>query len=362
MHVPSFNSVSRLRRTLAGFFACVVPLLWSGCQGQGTERSVNHAASTTCVTISSDTRRPSISGLARLGPDSYVAVHDSRADAVDAGVVTDRLSVVVVGGSDVLTAWPVALVVNSEDVPRDLESIAAVPGRQGRFFLLESGGDDGLRRLFTCEVSLDSNGGHRAQLTGPPVDLRPYSTTLQNVEGLCVVPHADDSGAVDLLIADRGKARGPEGGAKKSRKPQTNVVQVATITLRDGIVTGSRTWEFAAPQLPADAKGARSVSRWRTASDLVIGPDQGLYVTSAIDAGPTGPFRSLISRVGSIGPRGFVPSNAIPSVLLEGNKVEGICFVALDASGQLSMLAGCDNEELGGAILRVETTELLAPK
>lgn len=334
-------------RMLATCAVVAVATMLAACCGERVEPARG-------TLLTADSPLPTVSGLAPFGDATFVAVHDVRIGEANGGLVADRLSVLAIGPSGVVTRRPVSLEVGSLDVPRDLEAIAAIPGTPGQFLLLESGGEGGARRLFTCALSPDAVGGHRARLIAPPLDLRRYLAGLSNVEGLCVLPVAGETGQIELLITDRGEVGMARADGGRSGIACCPDVQLVGLTLKDGEVLSSREWEFAGPKPPDGCGRTTSDASWRMASDLMIGPDHEVYLSSASDPGRTGPFRSLVSRVGSFGPNGFVPADVISSVRIDGHKVEALCLFPLSPPGQWRMLVGCDDEALGGMILRIE--------
>lgn len=278
---------------------------------------------------------PTLSGIAWLSGDTYVAVRDSRESAGAGGAVADRLGICTVSHEGRVRWVPLSFDIGTEPPPRDLEAIAADPRRPGRFLAVESGARGAACRLFTFDISGDDSARITCSLKSC-VDLRPWTNNLKNIESMVVLPWQHSS--VQLIIADR--AAGPEDA------PQPATISMVALILEDNKVIDSAPWGTA--QLPCSLG-----VNWRSCSDLAAAPDGSLYASSCCDPGtPDGPFESFITRIGEIRDGAFVAgADAVP-LTVHQLKVEGIALRGGKITSQPPRLVlATDDEGRGGRLL-----------
>lgn len=288
---------------------------------------------------------PAVSGLAPCGPGAFVAVHDARMPG-SSGSVTDRVSVIAIDPSGAATWIPLDLEFGSGEPPKDLESIAAVPGRPGEFLLLESGGGEPQRRLFRCRVACGSAGRWAVELLGAPVDVLPETRDLANVEAMLAVQDEADRGTLRLLLADRaptGSRWGKSGVAS---------VRAAELRLMGESATRLGTREIPVPVPDGAGNGSAEGGQWRAIAELALEADGSLIAVSARDGGPEGPFESFLHRLGRLDGLRLVPGE-VRSVRIRDHKVEGLAIFRSDRTDG-GILCGSDDEALGGAVFLVD--------
>jgi hypothetical protein len=316
-------------------------LALGGCRGPGELRTLDAVVRHRFEGLTA----PAVSGLAPFGPGAFVAVHDARMPG-SAGSVTDRVSVIVIGEEGEAMWIPLDLGIGSAEPPKDLESIAAVPGRPDEFLLLESGGGEPQRRLFRCRVACSVEGRWTVELLGAPIDVLPETRDLANVEAFLAVRDESGDEVLRLLLADRT----PQG----SRWGETGLASVRAVELRlkGESAKRVRTQTVVVPVPAVAGDGSAEGGQWRAIADLAVGVDGSLIAVSARDGGPDGPFESLLHRLGRLEGLRLVPGDA-RSVRIAGHKVEGLTIFHTDRTDG-GILCGSDDEALGGAVFAVD--------
>ncbi len=333
-------------------FACFSMLFSAGCH-----RAASEAVSPTGLpSLSLPPFLPDISGLALFGDHRFIAIRDSK-KIPRSGPATDRLALVTIDAAHSVAFTPIPLDVPHADLPRDLESIAPVPGTTDRFFLLESGGNNTQRRLFPCTITAAPSGQCSVVLAAPPIDLRPHTKSFTNIESLVALP-------IDSPAPDEAAQPGDTLLILADRVAHDQNVLLVSLTLRDGTVIHSREWTTPAPStrslVPATSGSAGTPDpdasttgeddtgqSVRVCSEFLLAPDHHLYISSCFDGGLRGPYSSLITRLGTIDGARFIPDPVLASVAVPTHKIEALApFPAKD--GSWSLLLGADDESLGG--------------
>jgi hypothetical protein len=270
---------------------------------------------------------PDISGLAWMGGDRFLAVHDAKDPAGGARVSVLALPTSAVGMSHqpVELAWP-----DPQGPSSDLESVARVPGTSS-YLLAESGsgrrGGVPLRRIFLVELREG-----RFDL----VDVVDWPVPVTNVEGAAVARVGEQ---LVFVFAERAEG-----------EPAT-LLRSAPLTLRPFAFGSFTAVTFAVPE--PTGRYARPISA------IDIDQRGQIYVASAVDPGTDdGPFRSIIWRIGRIG----VDASGAPKITLDarpqrlatldGLKVEGIALRETGTDAP-EIIFGTDDEGFGGIIRRV---------
>lgn len=279
---------------------------------------------------------PAVSGLAWMGGEVFLAVHDAKNPQ---GNAKPRVSLVRVGGPDGGAAW------QPFDLPwpeplgpsHDLESAARIPGTD-RALLCESG--DGGGKF--CRIFVVEYGGARGVRLSGVVD---WPAGIENVEGTAV---AKVGQRLVFLYAER--AHGRPGTA----------IRWAELTLDPGVTFGPfREVAFPNPDPPRPERTGVN----RSVSALEADAAGNLYAASAYDPdADDGPFRSIVSRIGAVraGAGGSPEVVLFPApervATLDGLKVEAIAIRETPGGGR-EIFAGTDDENFGGAIRRLPERE-----
>ncbi len=299
--------------------AAVLAVFMAGCVGNGTQARPKPAAPLL-----------DLSGLAYLGGDRFLAVHDAKTPKEDAllrvSILTPPASLDGIGRIDATPAFP-------ERNSSDLEAVAAIPGTN-KLLLAESGDDAGpFDRIFLAEVQGD------AVKVLDAVRWRHF-TAYHNIEALAVA--AADGGGPILLWAERNSGQDITElrWARLSVEPFRIEGPVASV-------------RFALPASGRDARGTPLYNRAIVALD--VGGDGRIYAASTLDPEGTaadpdnGPFRSIVYRIGRVG-GGRVVLDTNPEVLavLDGLKVESVSV--REAAGRPEVFIGTDDENYGGIL------------
>jgi hypothetical protein len=264
-----------------------------------------------------------ISGMARLTEQSFLLVHDTKADDS-----RPHLGVLTVTGEDppayqpVRVRWPAG-----QDRANDLESICALPDAPREFLAAESGYQDNrFGRIF--HFSLQPRGrGWEARVRG----VVPLPRDTDNIEGLAVLPRATDQ--YILLLGERGGSEARPRG----------LLRWGVIDLRSYSLTLNGERRFAAPE-------ESSGGAFRDISDLYIDPaTRILWISATRDPGDAGPFGSSIWPAGQVQADVNQPVSLYPQPerawKLDGLKVEALAGPAQPDS-RISI--GTDDESYGG--------------
>ena len=270
---------------------------------------------------------PDVSGLAWLGGDRFLAVHDAKYPEEPG---RPRVSVLrLPTGLDGVRWTPLSTAFPARPAT-DLESVARVPDADGRVRVLvaESGEEvrekGSTRRIFLLEIA-----GDRAEV----VDQVDWPIPTRNVEGMAV---GESGGERVFLFAERADG-----------EPSTEI-RYAELSL-DPLALGRfrSAGAFATPgPVGPDA---------RPVSALEVDAAGVVYAASAEDPDDDhGPFRSAVYRIGRIvtsGRRPVVELDRRPALLatLDGLKVEALA-ARERAGGAVELWVGVDDEYFGGTI------------
>jgi hypothetical protein len=270
---------------------------------------------------------PDVSGMAWMGGDLFVAVHDRKQGGDRERPHISLLRLPAAKGSlereAVAVRWP-----GSQGEGHDLESVARIPDRQ-KLLLVESGDDGGpIRRIFYARL-----GTQGMEL----VSSLPWPHRVRNVEGSAV---ARVNNRLIFLYAERAHGH-------------------ATTRLRwaDLQLEPLRLGSFR--EMPLTSPGPEGPHR-RPVTALEVDRAGQIYVASAIDPGnDDGPFRSMVWRVGRIQVDSANKLQLIldqkPKLLaqLDKHKVEALA-IRETQTDEPELVVGVDNENLGGKIRRLQ--------
>ena len=269
---------------------------------------------------------PDLSGLAWLGDDRFLAVHDAKyPDEAD----WPRVSLIrLTGGAEGLEWQPIS--VPWGDTPSDdLESAARIPGGgdRPRVLLVESTEKQAerpfARRIYVAEVDGESIA---------IVDRTTWPVPTVNVEGAAV---ADVGGKLLFVYAER---------AHGQASTEIRFAELKLDPLAFGAFRSAGSFASPGPTGPT----ARPVSA------LEVDEAGTLYAASAEDPDDdNGPFRSAVYRIGRVvaDGGGKVGLDAEPVLLgiFDGLKVESLAARERD-DGTVELWAGVDDENYGGTM------------
>lgn len=299
----AFRRTRWLRRTTT---LVLVALLCAGCSGTAPQDERL-------------TSLPGLSGLAWVGDDRFVALHDTKGEGDQA--MRNRVSLLRLPRSNrdgiVRTVLSVRF---PGGVARDLEAASPIPG--GGLLLAESGQKGGSQRLFFA----------RLVASGLVIDAQvPWPLSVDNVEAVEVGRVGDQ---LVLLAAERGRGQ------------ERTTLHWATLRLDPPRFGTVQTIDWPA----IDPLGPRA----RAVSALTLDAAGRIYLASTLDPGEHGPFRSVVWRIGALTAgadgRPQVRLGAAERIAtLDGGKVESLA-VRLLPDGGVQLFAGTDDEHYGGIL------------
>lgn len=270
---------------------------------------------------------PDVSGLAWIGGDRFLAVHDAKfpdeASSPRVSLLARPVDLTGIRWSPIAVDFP-------GKPASDLESVARVPGPGGRPRVLVAESTEEVaekpfsRRIFLLEVTGDS---------AVVVDHTDWPVPTRNVEGVAI---SEAGGSLVFLFAERAHGE------------RSSEIRWAELTLEPLAFGPFRTaGAFASPGPTGPI--ARPVSA------LEVDAGGAIYAASAEDPDDdNGPFRSAVYRIGRVvtaDGRPAVELDAQPTLLarLDGLKVESLAAREMPG-GPLELWVGVDDENYGGTI------------
>ncbi len=277
---------------------------------------------------------PDVSGLAWIGGERFLAVHDAKYPD-EAGF--PRVSVLEPPTGLDGIRWTPLDVAFPDQPASDLESVAGIPGAADRFLVAESTEDASEKpfsnRIFVLEVT-----GAGATV----VDHAVWPVPTTNVEGIAVAETGD--GRLLFLFAER---------ADGARSSEIRFAQVSLDPLRFGDFRSAGSFPSPGPTGPT----ARPVAA------LEVDARGFVYAVSSEDPDDdAGPFRSAVYRIGRIGRDGAVDLDAAPTLIgaLDGLKVESLA-ARQRPDGALEIWVGVDDEYYGGTMRLLPARAIASP-
>lgn len=276
---------------------------------------------------------PGISGLAKLGDNAWLAVHDTKVTKAPESEGA-RISLLTLNDLGEAACTPLEVDWNTLKGGRtnDLESICELTGHPGEFVMVESSYKaNDFARIIHLKASLE-DGKATVTLLGavrflPRLD---DGTEFDNIEGAQTFQRGDTT---YLLLAKRGK------NEKKAR-----------------LIWGELNWDKPVFKVTEDYKVWTPFKDFdvpkdkRYASDLLI-LNKELYIVSCNDPGDDGPFTSVVYHVGAIRDDGqlihLIDSDQSEVVRYEGHKIEALA--PYDEEKGL-WIAGSDDENFKGVV------------
>lgn len=262
-----------------------------------------------------------VSGLAWMGGDTFLAVHDAKFPGESERV---RVSLLQLPASLEGIMWKPLRPRFPGRLSSDLESASRIPGTR-KVLLIESGDDDsGFDRIYLARSSRS-----RVRI----LDAIEWSsfTAVANVEGTAVA--ATESGYLFIW-------------AERAQGSDTTLVQWRDLSLTPFAIGTQGIAGSASFSLPADL--AELYNRPLVAMD--VSESGELYTAAALDGGADdGPYRSAVLVIGQVVDGGVV-LDAEPIVIgtLDGFKVESVALRS--TGGARDLFIGTDDENFGGTL------------
>ena len=282
-------------------------------------------------------RLKDLSGLAWIGGDNFLGVHDAKNPDENS---LPRVSFLVLPRSLDGILWRPLHLHFPGGRSNDLESASRIPGTN-KVLLVESSHDDSdFKRIFLAKMA-----NHRVTIT----DTLEWDsfTEVFNVEATAV---AETNKGWIFIWAERNQFE------------QSTDVDWIDLTLNPFVIGGGgiATVKFTLPDEIADL-----YSRAIVAMDV---DNAGkIYTAAAFDPEGTlpdpdnGPFRSVVFKIGQV-VNGRVELDPVPTTLatLDGLKVESVA-VRQDDDESLDLFVGTDDENYGGTLRLLPPLDLLVP-
>lgn len=266
---------------------------------------------------------PDISGIAPVGIDTYLVVHDAKGHKPK----SPRIGLVKINrDKEKLKYVPLAFTNPPNPITSDLEAICRLPGAD-EFLITESNywkGDYG--RIFHIKLNGDKVSVLKS-IQLPDID--------DDFEGMACA--AKSGGDVLVILGQRGGENSGTDIAARSgalRFANYNPSKL-TFAMTDKI-------------MPIHAPNIWKDNDLREITGLSIGADNTLWASAAIDRDKDlGPFRSLIYNLGTVYPNALTPvieTRAHNIWVMDGIKIEAVTS-GLDGK---SPSYGSEDEKLGG--------------
>lgn len=225
------------------------------------------------------------SGMEQINDCSYLVVYDLKKNAKDV-----RLGLVKVGDKS-LTVAPIQIHSwDNEGISNDLESICAIPGKDNEYLIAESGNWQGeLGRIFHIQVDTLKLVAHVLGSVKIPMRYRnDFDVTGDQYEAITCLPY-DKNNRIVIL--------GERGGSKNN---PNGVVRWGILNIREHSfemdnegITG----------IPVNVPGHwTDKATKRSITDFHLDRKGILWASASEDPGDTGPFYSIIYKLGKINP------------------------------------------------------------
>lgn len=269
-------------------------------------------------------RLPDLSGLAWMGDDLFLTVHDAK-NPEEINLPRVSLLKLPTGLDGIL--WKPLRVEFLGQKSNDFESAARIPGM--REILLVESTEEQQEKPFSRRIFLAELNDRQVQI----VDVITWPTQTKNVEGSAV---ARVKGNLIFIYAERAQGQGD------------TKIHFADLMLEPLDIGGFKdAGVFTSPK--PKGKNARPVTAMEVDRSGVI------YVASAEDPGDdNGPFRSAVYKIGRVEMENSEPKVILddkPTLLatLDGLKVESLA-VRKQPGKNLEIFVGLDDENYGGTL------------
>ena len=262
---------------------------------------------------------PDISGIAPIGPDAYLVVHDAKAHKVKKA----RIGLISINRKNEKLAYTQLKFPKTLTPPTsDLEGICRVPNRANEFLVNESGYWEGkYGRVFHIKIT-----GENITI----INTMQLPVINGQFEGIACMPASGNS--ITILLGQRGgNAANPHGAIKWGNYN-----------------LGSHQIKWSSNKIPVTAPNPWHSKRLRGITGLSIDKDGTLWASAAIDLDKDlGPFRSLVYTLGKVSknstPPVFISANH-KVWIMDGIKIEGVTT----GFDKASISYGSEDEKLGG--------------
>ena len=238
------------------------------------------------------------SGMAQVDASSFLAVYDLKnfQEGVRLGLIqtyADSIRVHPIFVDD----WK-----SDESIPSDLEGITKIPGREQEYLLCESGNWQGkLGRIFHIRLDVP---GKQAEVLGiiqiPMQHRNDFNIVGDQYEGIACFSSSNDK--LKVLLAERGGSEAyPDGILKWA---EINLSTLEIVFSEQGLkgikIKSPGTW--------------KSETNKRDLTDLYIDVQGALWASASQDLSDSGPFHSVIYKVGSMKPGASIPVNILENL------------------------------------------------
>lgn len=278
---------------------------------------------------------PDLSGLAGIGGERFLAVHDAKYPD-EAGF--PRVSVLELPTGLDGIRWTTLDVAFPDQPASDLESAARIPGARERFLVAEST-EDASEKPFSNRIFVLVMTDAGAAV----VDHAVWPVPTTNVEGIAVAEVG--GGGLLFLFAERADGE------------RSSEIRFAPLTLDPlGFGDFRSAGSFASPGPTGPTV--------RPISALEVDAEGSVYAASTEDPDDDGgPFRSAVYRIGRIvRDPGAVEIDAAPTLVgtLDGLKVESLA-ARQRPDGVLEIWVGVDDEYYGGTMRPLPARAIASP-
>ncbi|WP_273273915.1 hypothetical protein [Maribacter polysiphoniae] len=225
------------------------------------------------------------SGMEQIDDCSYLAVYDLKKNAEDI-----RLGLIKVNDES-LTVAPIPIHGWDKDgISNDLESICAIPGKDNEYLIAESGNWQGeLGRIFHIRVDTSKLDARVLGTVKIPMHYRnDFDVTGDQYEAIMCLPYDKNNRIV--ILGERGGSKNNPNGLV--RWGILNI-QEHTFEMSNEGITG----------IPVNAPGHwTNKATKRSITDFHLDQEGVIWAAASEDPGDTGPFYSIIYKLGKINP------------------------------------------------------------
>jgi hypothetical protein len=280
------------------------------------------------------------SGMAAINGTTFLSVHDEK--SFETG---NRISVIQTAQDKNVEIWPVHISDWKHEDGRssDLEAVCRIPNRSEEFLLVESGHWDGkYGRMFHIRFDL-SKKPYRARVLGV-LDLPEFNGKGPNdkegdeIEGVACATIND--GAILVFLGERGGSSVYPSGLLRwvTADLNSHTLTWSALGKRGKIIKAPGVW--------------KNASENRDIAALHLDSDNILWASATEDLGDSGPFYSVIFKIGLVNVWSSDPLQlSLPysvSRSIDGFKIEALAHPSSAVSDSVFSV-GTEDEVYGGA-------------
>ncbi len=221
------------------------------------------------------------SGMEQISNTEYMAVYDLKnfEEGYRMGLIEVTLDALKVTPLKVNT-W------DGDDISSDLESICAVPGREGEFLMAESGNWEGLRgRIFHVKVNTtDFTADIMGSVKIPQINRNDHNLVGDQYEAMLCLPY--DSIRRVVVLGERGGSEANPNG----------IIRWGVLDLES--------YSFAMNGAGLEGKKVEAPGNWknieekRDITDFHVDSQGVIWAGACEDQGDMGPFYSVVYKLG----------------------------------------------------------------